>query len=146
LSFVPSIHSLRDQSSLYSSQLQKVLEFEKAQHTHIGKEFQLYEALDCLEVRILEKWLEGRLTTCICHVIQAPQNAGRHTEVSLNVTTPLPESNTETVQVIFNAVVAAKLELELGAIVRISPPWQELSPSGLALKIVLCTYFCEVVH
>ncbi|KAH9543592.1 hypothetical protein CY35_13G073600 [Sphagnum magellanicum] len=98
-SFVPSIHSSRDQASLYSSQLQK-----------------------------------------------APQNTGRHTEVSLNVTTPLPESSTETVQVIFNAVVAAKLELELGAIVRISPPWQELSPPGLALKIVLCTYFCEVVH
>ncbi|CAM6029335.1 unnamed protein product [Sphagnum balticum] len=145
-SFVPSIHSSRDQASLYSSQLQKVLEFEKAQHTHIGKELQLYEPLDCLEVRIMEKWLEGRLTSCICHVIQAPQNAGRHTEVSLNVTTPLLESSTETVQVIFNAVVAAKLELELGAIVRISPPWQELSPPGLALKIVLCTYFCEVMH
>lgn len=81
----------------------------------------------------MKKSLEGRLTTCKCQVIQAPSKW-------------MVSSNVDQVQVIFNSKVAAELEIDVGCMVRINPPWRELTLLGSTTRVILCTYFCETVY
>lgn len=88
-------------------------------------------------MRILKKSLEGRLTTCKCEVIQAPLTW---------MAEPSDSSSVNRVEVIFNSKVAAELDVDVGGLVRIDPPWQQLTIMGSSRKIILCTYFCEAMY
>ncbi|CAM6128398.1 unnamed protein product [Calypogeia fissa] len=98
----------------------------------------------CLEVLILRKYLEGQLITCHCEVLQSPPewNDPNHAAV-----TPVDSTDNLTiVEVLFSSKMSGDLELEVGRVVRIHPPWQEILGAGQFEKIILGTFFCEMVE
>ncbi|CAM6109163.1 unnamed protein product [Calypogeia fissa] len=98
----------------------------------------------CLEVLIWRKYLEGQLITCHCEVLQSPPewNDSSHAAV-----TPVDSmDNLTIVEVLFSSKMSGDLELEVGRVVRIHPPWQEILGAGQFEKIILGTFFCEMVE
>lgn len=117
----------------YSTRLQKLLQLEKQQHAEISKGLPFSTPFESVQVHIMKKSLEGRLVTCKCQVIQAPSKWIR-------------TSGVDEVQVIFNSKIAGELEIDVGCMVRINPPWRELTLLGSSSRVILCTYFCEAVY
>lgn len=121
----------------FAARLQKVVEREKNDRTHFLKMLQTredcQERLNCMDVKILSKNLEARLSTCLCNILKFPEAHGEQATSNVKV------------MVIFNMETNAQLELEAGRIVRLYPPWQEVLREDEVAKIILCTYYCEVL-
>ncbi|MCO5570027.1 hypothetical protein L7F22_023741 [Adiantum nelumboides] len=116
-------------NSGFAGRLQKVLERERNERTEFLRWLQMkHNSLEgkssCMDVKIVSKSLEARLSACECSIL-----------------------NCSEVKVIFNMQANSQLELDCGSVVRLYPPWQEvLVPNGSsAVKTILCTYFCEVI-
>lgn len=122
----------------FSARLQQVLEPERLDRIHflkmlhIGYKFQ--DRANCLEVEIVTKSLEARLSACACKAVKSPKSW---------IVNETGENSHPMVMVIFNMQTNAYLELEIGHVVCIHPPWRELSRVGEYSKTILCTYFSE---
>lgn len=132
---LPSVQFPVDQD--YSTRLQRIIQLEKQQCAEISKGLSLDTSVESIQVQVKKKSLEGRLTTCKCQVIKAP---------SKWMDPSLAPSIVDQVQVIFNSKVAAELEVDVGCKVQINPPWREVTLLGSTTRVILCTYFCEIVY
>lgn len=114
----------------------------------------------CLEVLILGKYLLGLLITCHCEILLSPLSSPLEStsrDFSHNIehewkdpshAAAAEESidNLTIVEVIFSSKMSGDLELEVGRVVRVHPPWQEIHGAGQFGKIILGTFFCEMVE
>ncbi|KAI5062262.1 hypothetical protein GOP47_0022801 [Adiantum capillus-veneris] len=123
----------------FAARLQKVLERERNERTGFLRWLQTrHDAsegkISCMDVKIISKSLEGRLSACECNILECSEAYDK-------------DSRNLKVMVIFNMQANSQLELECGTIVRLYPPWREvLALNGSdVVKTILCTYFCEAV-
>lgn len=139
-----SMEDLNRQGKIFgfAARLQKVLERERNDRASFLKMLQskhdLQDQTNCMEVEVISKSLEARLAACVCKVLKQPEPC----LVEVHGT----QENTDTeIMVIFNMQINAQLELEVGSMVRLYPPWQEFLNAREFGKTLLCTYFCELL-
>ncbi|BBN15793.1 hypothetical protein MPTK1_7g00890 [Marchantia polymorpha subsp. ruderalis] len=130
-----------------SARLQTVLLAQKSKQMFFTKSLQRKQQVEnlalCLEVVIRGSIEEAQLTTCRCEVLRSPEdwdNESHHKHGVANGTEkPL------SVDIIFSKISSA-LELQVGQVVRIHPPWQDVPRAGLASRLIICTFFCELLQ
>ncbi|KAF7818225.1 uncharacterized protein G2W53_023680 [Senna tora] len=92
----------------------------------------------CVDVKIISRHLDGKLTVCCCLFC-------KYTEKIL-----LPDYSKGMMcggqerTIIFSPKVCDNVDLEVGNIIRIHPPWKEVQVGND--NIILCTYFSEIPH
>eukprot|EP01018_Ginkgo_biloba_P028090 Gb_35582 [translate_table: standard] len=127
----------------FSDRLQRVLQHEKHQRMqfmkvlHMGEK--MHDETKCMDIRILEKSFEAKLTICKCTVEKAFQRA----QSIQNSCSTLENRGCSYLTVIFNTRTSDNLEIEVGNVVRIHPPWKEVQVMEHE-KIIVCTYLCEM--
>ncbi|KAL6214843.1 hypothetical protein ACLB2K_014275 [Fragaria x ananassa] len=93
---------------------------------------------NCMDVKILSKYLDAKLTVCHCSFGKNSKNL------------PCPDISEEMVDegpeksIIFNPRVCNDIDLDLGKWIRIHPPWKEICVAT-DQNIILSTYFSEIV-
>ncbi|KAG9450094.1 hypothetical protein H6P81_010059 [Aristolochia fimbriata] len=120
----------------FYGRLQQILQNEKDKHTEFLKQMQAGEVpLDdatCLDVKIISRCLDAKLTVCDCMDIQFTQG-----------TTDLVDDEvTRKMTIIFSPRICNNVELEAGNFVRIHPPWKKVKVEENKI-IILCTYFSQ---
>lgn len=104
--------------------LQRVMHSEKERDTYFLSKLQKEDEASCLDVRILSKSLEGKLTVCSCSCIKFDEGK--------NLT------------IIFSSRICDDVELDVGILIRIHPPWKEVNVKGKQEKTILSTYFSQI--
>ncbi|KAM5563980.1 hypothetical protein ABKV19_018542 [Rosa sericea] len=121
--------------------LQQVVQSEKETDIEFLKKIQegASESNDpnCMDVKILSKYLDAKLTVCHCSF---GNNSKRlpSPEVCEEMVDEGPERT-----IIFNPRVCNDIDLDIGKWIRIHPPWREIRV-GTAQNIILSTYFSEI--
>nr|XP_011458705.1 PREDICTED: uncharacterized protein LOC101298274 isoform X2 [Fragaria vesca subsp. vesca] len=93
---------------------------------------------NCMDVKILSKYLDAKLTVCHCSFGKNSKNL------------PCPDISEEMVDegpeksIIFNPRVCNDIDLDIGKWIRIHPPWKEICVAT-GQNIILSTYFSEIV-
>ncbi|KAL3682782.1 hypothetical protein R1sor_000804 [Riccia sorocarpa] len=96
----------------------------------------------CLEVRINATKDEAQLTVCRCEVLCPPED-WIHERNSQKVSSDCG-NNPSLIDVIFSKV-SSGVEFHVGRMVRIHPPWQEVPRGEQSIRLIFCTFFCEVL-
>ncbi|XP_021987602.1 uncharacterized protein LOC110884226 isoform X3 [Helianthus annuus] len=91
----------------------------------------------CLDVKILSKTLEGKLTVCLCSSVEDDESS---TSIDNNLSIVKRKNTT----IIFSSRVCSDVELDVGTLVRIHPPWKEVSIKGKDETAILSTYFSQI--
>lgn len=127
----------------FSNRLQEVIQHEKQQllqfmnNLHLGGKQQ--DEIKSMDVRIITKSFEAKLTICKCIVEREAESSQSISKPSSAVENKASNLST----VIFSSRTSGNLEIEVGNLVRIHPPWKEIQLMDHE-KITLCTYFCEM--
>ncbi|PIN18081.1 hypothetical protein CDL12_09243 [Handroanthus impetiginosus] len=123
--------------------LQRVMRIEKERDVDYIKNISTLTAFKdestCLSVRILSRSLEAKLIICSCTSIEDGKNS--HWESNLHMKI---EGVTRTLTIIFNPRVCSDVEIEVGNLICIRPPWKEVQVKGKDEVILLCSYFSQV--
>ncbi|KAL8530873.1 hypothetical protein ACS0TY_007777 [Phlomoides rotata] len=85
-------------------------------------------------VRILSRSLEGKLIVCSCSSVEKGKNS--YWESNLET---IMKSVTRNLTIIFNPRMCGDVDLEVGNLIRVHPPWKEVQVKDEV--VVLCTYF-----
>ncbi|KAM7527087.1 hypothetical protein LguiB_030497 [Lonicera macranthoides] len=123
--------------------LQRVMQSEKEREMEFLRRLptkaSLTDGSSCIDVRILSKCLEAKLTVCGCSFIrdeegsQCVDNSQMRKEMGRDST------------IIFSPRTCSDVELEAGKLIRIHPPWKEICVTGKDEKIILSTYFSQIL-
>ncbi|XP_065861305.1 uncharacterized protein [Euphorbia lathyris] len=90
-------------------------------------------------VKILSRYLEAKLIVCQCFV-------GKHTEgFQLLESSQMLLDRGRRRTVIFNTKVCSDVDLEVGNLICIHPPWKEVEMIDRHESIILSTYFSQVL-
>ncbi|XP_029117009.1 uncharacterized protein [Elaeis guineensis] len=128
----------------YHERLQQVMQIEKEKHVEFLKQLQTGQSplsgSRCMNVQILSRSLEGKLTVCRCLLDESNKSSscGKGSHKCTDDRGTLKRT------VIFSSKVCDNVELDVGNLVRIHPPWKEVQVSKDE-KIILCTYFSLVM-
>ncbi|PIA61530.1 hypothetical protein AQUCO_00300809v1 [Aquilegia coerulea] len=123
----------------YYGRLQQVMQTEKERHMKFLNQSQAGLGRDdvrCIDVKILSKYLDAKLTVCQCSV---PINSSEFAQ-SPQKTMDSGEKRT----IIFCSRICNNVELEVGNVIRIHPPWKEVEIRSKDVGIILCTYFSAI--
>ncbi|PRQ26315.1 hypothetical protein RchiOBHm_Chr6g0293271 [Rosa chinensis] len=120
--------------------LQQVVQSEKETDIEFLKKIQEGASENdpnCMDVKILSKYLDAKLTVCHCSF---GNNSKRlpSPEVCEEMVDEGPERT-----IIFNPRVCNDIDLDIGKWIRIHPPWRDIRV-GTAQNIILSTYFSEI--
>lgn len=127
----------------FFNRLQEVLQQEKQQRLqfmnslHLGGKKQ--DEIKCMDVRIITKSFEAKLTICKCIVERTAKSSQSISKPS----STMENKASNLLTTIFSPRTSGNLEIEVGNLVRIHPPWKEIKLMDHE-KIILCTYFCEM--
>ncbi|XP_057721329.1 uncharacterized protein LOC130935552 isoform X2 [Arachis stenosperma] len=112
--------------------LQQVMQTEKERDLDFWKKLQSGarpdSELGCFDVKIISRYLDGKLTVCHC-------SFGKFTE-------HFPSTNNRESTIIFSPRVCDNVDLEVGNLIRIHPPWKEIQVGND--RMILCTYFSQI--
>ncbi|PON96611.1 kinetochore protein [Trema orientale] len=119
--------------------LQQVMQSEKERDMDFLKKLETgvrQNEPSCIYVKILARYLEGKLTVCHCLFSKNSE--------SLSSSEPHKEVANERMKrtIIFNPRVCNDVDLEVGNCICIHPPWKEVQV-GNDKSIILATYFCN---
>ncbi|KAI7757142.1 hypothetical protein M8C21_029495 [Ambrosia artemisiifolia] len=117
--------------------LKRVMQIEKEKDSIFLNKLHKEDEAGCLDVKILSKTLEGKLTVCLCSSVENDESS-TSTDDSLNI---VKRKNTT---IIFSSRICSDVELDVGTLVRIHPPWKEVSVKGKDESAVLSTYFSQL--
>ncbi|KAG4958269.1 hypothetical protein JHK82_034914 [Glycine max] len=96
--------------------------------------------LGCIDVKIISRYRDGKLTVCHC-------SFGKYTENFLlqDNSKGMRFGGSECSQstIIFSPRVCNNVDLEVGSLIRIHPPWKEVQAGND--NVILCTYFSEIL-
>ncbi|KAL3498191.1 hypothetical protein ACH5RR_040923 [Cinchona calisaya] len=91
----------------------------------------------CIDVRILSRSVEAKLTVCCCSLIQDEENSQLVNNLHMR-----KQIEERTLTIIFTSRICGHIELEVGNLIRIQPPWKEVIIEKDAV-IILSTYFVQ---
>ncbi|XP_074355363.1 uncharacterized protein LOC141695033 isoform X1 [Apium graveolens] len=120
--------------------LQHVIQNEKERDIKFMKQLQSQACLEgsYFDVKISSRWLEGKLTVCSCTFI-------RHKEDSQLVDNCQIELKTgRAYTIMFSSRSCGDVELEVGNLIRIYPPWKNVSVVEKNEIVILSTYFSQI--
>ncbi|XP_038709056.1 uncharacterized protein LOC120003958 isoform X1 [Tripterygium wilfordii] len=120
--------------------LQQVIQSEKDQDADFLKsqvECCLNNEPNCIDVKILSRYLDAKLIVCRCFL--AKNIEGCQEQESSNAIT-----NGENKTVVFHPRVCSNVDLEVGNLIRIHPPWKEMQVMATGENIILSTYFYQI--
>ncbi|KAI3980085.1 hypothetical protein MKX01_042739 [Papaver californicum] len=119
----------------YYSRLQQVMQTKKERHAEFLKQLlELSGQGKCIVVKIMSRCLEAKLTICECSFQQKNENSRCASPNSSNNMGPKTT-------IIFDSRMCSDVEIEVGNVIRIHPPWNEVHVMGKDTSIILCTYF-----
>ncbi|XVF32736.1 hypothetical protein REPUB_Repub17cG0108900 [Reevesia pubescens] len=122
--------------------LQQVLQREKETDTHFLKNLQngasLKDEPSCMAVKILSRYLDAKLTVCYCSFVKTVEGFWQPESPKIL------ENEGRRGTVIFNQRICSNVDLEIGKLICIHPPWKEVDIMGHGEKIILSTYFCYI--
>ncbi|XP_020521888.1 uncharacterized protein LOC18432535 isoform X1 [Amborella trichopoda] len=138
-----SVFPINKQKSFgYFGRLQQIIRNEKDKHLDFLKLSQAktnsHDETRFADVRILSRCLEAKLTVCHCSFGNKAESC-QGIKSSQNIEDVGESFGT----VIFSSRICMDVEIEIGKLIRIHPPWKEVSIAENE-KIVLCTYFSTV--
>ncbi|XP_076915150.1 uncharacterized protein LOC143574395 [Bidens hawaiensis] len=117
--------------------LKRVMQCEKEKDSIFLNKLQKEDETSCLDVKILSKTLEGKLTVCLCSSIE--------TDESLTLKDNPPNIiKRKNMTIIFSSRICDDVELDVGTLVRLHPPWKEVNVNGNETSVILSTYFSQV--
>ncbi|KAL5076139.1 hypothetical protein RYX36_015123 [Vicia faba] len=93
--------------------------------------------LGCVDVNIISRYLDGKLIVCHCSLSKYPENFPLQAEG-----TGLGGSKGGQRTIIFSPRVCDNVDLEVGSLIRIHPPWNEVQVEND--NIILCSFFSEI--
>ncbi|KAK6127403.1 hypothetical protein DH2020_038846 [Rehmannia glutinosa] len=140
----PHIAFPRPLSSGMYGKLQQVMQSEKERDMdylkNLSAETGLKDERMCISVRILTRSLEAKLIVCSC--IPVEDGMISYWEKNLQMK---GKGVARTLTIIFNPRICSGVELEVGNLICIHPPWKEvLQVKGRDDVIILCSYFTQV--
>ncbi|KAL9228173.1 hypothetical protein vseg_003781 [Gypsophila vaccaria] len=106
-------------------------EFLKNQHIEVWPK----DEAKCIDVKILSRSFDAKLTVCLCSLLENEESS---------VQNPHQESFQKTWTIIFNSRVCGDVDLEVGNLIRVHPPWKEVQVLRCGEIIILATYFSQV--
>uniref|UniRef100_A0A7N0SZ66 Uncharacterized protein n=1 Tax=Kalanchoe fedtschenkoi TaxID=63787 RepID=A0A7N0SZ66_KALFE len=125
--------------------LQRVIQAEKEKDANFLKLQQSIEhkhdESSCLVVRVLSRYLEGKLVVCHCSITDN-KLVMKHDDL---LDTPKRMKEYEDCQriLIFNFRVCDDVELDVGNLVRVHSPWKEVRTARYGV-VILCSYFSQM--
>ncbi|XP_052184640.1 uncharacterized protein LOC127796516 isoform X2 [Diospyros lotus] len=130
-------HFALDGTGLFGK-LQQVMQSENKRDANFLKRLETAagskDEANCINVEILSKCSEAKLTICCCSLSIDKENS--QLVKSLQKQMPLT--------VIFNSRICYNVELEVGNLIRIHPPWNEIQAGERDGVIILSAYFSQV--
>ncbi|CAA6671417.1 unnamed protein product [Spirodela intermedia] len=127
----------------YYGRLQQIMQRDKDRHMKFVK--QLHNQSRGIDVKILSRVLDAKSIVCRCLF------CGKITECIESSQTgnnrQMPEEIGETTEriIIFSSKICGNVELEVGNLICIYPPWKEVQIREDDI-IILCTYFSQIVR
>ncbi|KAI3848236.1 hypothetical protein MKX03_003514 [Papaver bracteatum] len=119
----------------YYSRLQQVMQTDKERHAKFLKQLlELSGQGKCIWVKIMSRCLEAKLTVCECSCQEKNENshcASPNSSINIGSKTTI----------IFNPRMCSDVEIEVGNVICIHPPWNVVQVMGKDKSIILCTYF-----
>ncbi|XP_022997740.1 uncharacterized protein LOC111492608 isoform X1 [Cucurbita maxima] len=117
--------------------LQRVVQSEKERETNFLNGLHCSTTPNgCIDVKVLSRYLDAKLTVCSCLFIDVERLALRNGDKAI-------ATEGEKRTVIFSPRVCSNVELEVGNLIRIIPPWKEVTVDH-AHNIILSTYFSQL--
>ncbi|TYH57472.1 hypothetical protein ES332_D08G091700v1 [Gossypium tomentosum] len=122
--------------------LQQVMQQEKETDTHFLMKLQNGASFknepSGITVNIVSRYLDAKLTVCYCSFVKTIEGI-------LQPENPkILENEGQKVTVIFNQTICANVDLEIGKLICIHPPWKEVDVTGDGEKTILSTYFSDI--
>ncbi|KAA3471036.1 Kinetochore Spc25 [Gossypium australe] len=122
--------------------LQQVMQQEKETDMHFLMKLQNGASFknepSCITVNIVSRYLDAKLTVCYCSFVKTIEGI-------LQPESPkILENEGQKVTVIFNQRICANVDLEIGKLICIHPPWKEVDVTGDGEKTILSTYFSDI--
>ncbi|XP_019419461.1 PREDICTED: uncharacterized protein LOC109329981 isoform X2 [Lupinus angustifolius] len=134
---IPALNSFR--SGIFEK-LQQVMQKEKETDMDFWKQLQTGAGeLGCVDIKIISRYLDGKLTVCLCSF---SKNIENFLLLDSSKVAGVDGREERQVTVIFNPRVCDNVDLEVGNLIRIHPPWKEVHVGND--DIILCTYFSEI--
>ncbi|KAI3449516.1 hypothetical protein Pfo_006181 [Paulownia fortunei] len=123
--------------------LQQVMRSEKERDmdyfNNISAETGFKDEIMCISARILSRSLEAKLIVCSCTFVGDGKNSYWENNLQMKM-----NGVARTLTIIFNPRLCSDVELEVGNLIRIHPPWKEVQFKGKDEVIFLCSYFAQV--
>ncbi|GER35230.1 sodium channel protein type 9 subunit alpha [Striga asiatica] len=120
--------------------LQQVMQHEKQVYLkNLSGETDFNDEKMCISVRILTRSLEAKLIVCSCALVEDTKSSYWESNVELKV-----KGKQKTLTIIFNPRVCKDVELEVGNLISIRPPWTEVPVKEKDEVIYLCLYFTQI--
>ncbi|KAK8636006.1 hypothetical protein V6N13_004716 [Hibiscus sabdariffa] len=114
--------------------LQQVIQKERETDTYFMTKFQngatSKNETSSITVKIVSRYLDAKLTVCHCSFVKTIEG--------------FLENEGQKVTVIFNHRICTNVDLEIGSLICIHPPWMEVDVTGNSEKVILSTYFSDV--
>ncbi|XP_050363974.1 uncharacterized protein LOC126782720 isoform X3 [Argentina anserina] len=121
--------------------LQRVLQSERDSDMNFLKKIQEGPSEsnepNCMDVKILSKYLDAKLTVCHCSFGNNSENLS-WPEIREEMADERPERI-----IIFNPRVCNDIDLDIGKMIRLHAPWKEICV-GTDQNIILSTYFSDI--
>ncbi|CAO2040966.1 unnamed protein product [Urochloa humidicola] len=134
-----SMLPMRSTGAGYHGRMVQIMQMEKDRHAEFLRQFNVEQGyLDDskgITVQIMSRSLEGKLAVCQC-LIQEKSNSTIRSEASTDHS--MNESRTKRT-IIFSPKICDNVDLLVGNIIRIFPPWKEVKLQEE--DVILCTYF-----
>ncbi|GKB67751.1 hypothetical protein Tco_0929163 [Tanacetum coccineum] len=103
--------------------LQRVMHREKERDSYFLNKLPSEDEASCFDVKIMSRSLEGKLIVCSCSSIE-------NDETSTNTNSPQNVVKRKQMTIIFSSRICSDVELDVGTLVRIHPPWKEVNVKG----------------
>ncbi|CAL5203525.1 unnamed protein product [Lathyrus oleraceus] len=121
--------------------LQQVMQREKERDMDFSKKLHAGARPDreigCVDVSIISRYLDGKLIVCHCSFSKCTENFPLQAEG-----TGFNSSKGGQRTIIFSPRVCDNVDLEVGSLIRIHPPWNKVQVGND--NIILCSYFSEI--
>ncbi|XP_027344501.1 uncharacterized protein LOC113857017 [Abrus precatorius] len=138
---VGALNSLR---AGFFGKLEQVMQKEKERDVYFWTNLQAGarpdSELGCIDVKIISRSMNGKLTVCHCSFAKSTENVVLQ-DYSEGMGIGDSESGKKTI--IFSSRVCNTANLEVGNLIRVHPPWKEVQVGND--NIILCTYFSEIL-
>ncbi|KMT06087.1 hypothetical protein BVRB_7g164070 isoform A [Beta vulgaris subsp. vulgaris] len=134
----PSFTVVKQSNAGLFGRLQHIMQRQKEEDAEVLKKVQsevcLKDEARCIDVKILSRSFDAKLSVCHCSLLK--------NESSLQ--NPQQENIGKIWTVIFNSRVCGDVDLEVGNLIRIYPPWKEVQVLRGGEIMILTTYFSQI--